>query len=134
MSERRTKYNARVTRYAGRLYHSKLEADVAATLALLQRAGQVRAVRPQVPYVLLERRPAVRATRTRAGRPGLRQVVLIVDFEVVRCDGRVVCLDAKGVETSTFRLKARLWAERYPTVPLVVVRSVDEVARAVEEG
>ena len=51
------------------------------------------------------------------------------DFEVELPDGTLECRDFKGVQTEAFRIKARVWAVVYPTVPLVVVDAAGTARR-----
>lgn len=51
-TQRRGKFNAQRTEYAGRKYDSKHEASVAAELDLLLRAGEIKEIRPQYTFEL----------------------------------------------------------------------------------
>ncbi len=48
------------------------------------------------------------------------------DFLVWGTDG-LQAVDVKGMATPAFRLKAKLWKARYPTIPLVLVHQGEEV-------
>ena len=59
-------------------------------------------------------------------------------FAYNQSDGRLTCSpgclechDFKGVETPVFRLKAKLFRDRYPTVPLRLIRAGEDTGGAV---
>jgi len=123
-----SKYGAKSTIYAGHKYPSKLEAEVAMVLDNLRVPNT-----KQVPIVLRPKIKAVRATKTRAEKPGLRAVTYVADFvvyppsELVRSPRfTALIIEAKGVFTSTARLKLRLLAEFCPEYEVSIVRSPDE--------
>lgn len=92
---RQSKYRNVRTAYAGKVYDSKREAQRAAELDLLIKAGEIAGKLEQVPFAL----------------PG--GVVYRADFVVLRNDGTWYAEDAKGVRTKEYKIKARLFAERY---------------------
>ena len=92
---RQSKYRNVRTAYAGKVYDSKREAQRAAELDLLIKAGEIAGKLEQVPFAL----------------PG--GVVYRADFVVLRNDGTWYVEDAKGVRTKEYKIKARLFAERY---------------------
>ena len=48
------------------------------------------------------------------------------DFELLDVGGRVTEVhDFKGVQTAVFKVKARLFRQRYPETPLVLVTKAD---------
>ena len=85
-------------------YDSKSEANRAATLELLRKAGEVRWWLRQV--------------TVRLGCPENRYRV---DFVVCLKDGRVHAEDVKAIETREFRRQKGLW-KAYGPFPLHVVR------------
>jgi hypothetical protein len=100
------------TAYNGQVYDSRGEAEYAQHLDLLQAAGAIRGWRRGRPWPLV---------------PG---VTLRPDFEVELLDGTLQARDFKGVTTEAFRIKARVWAVVYPSVPLLVVRADGSERRA----
>jgi hypothetical protein len=88
-ADRGRKFGNRRTEYAGRVYDSKLEAQYAADLDLMKRAGDLRGVIPQVSL-------PVPGTRAR----------LVVDFLLVLQDGRVKFQDVKAAGGATI---TRAW-------------------------
>jgi hypothetical protein len=99
--------------FLGRLYASRLEARTAAWLALLVRAGQVRAWDPQ-PAALELRVNGVLVCRYRP------------DFLVHFVDGRLEHWECKGWMTPSARMKLKLVAALgiRPEVRLVVERDL----------
>lgn len=75
-------------------YASKREADRAAELDMLQKAGEIAGYAKQVPFLL-------------AG--GIKYYA---DFVVLYFDGYYEIEDAKGVRTDVYKLKKRLMAEK----------------------
>ena len=76
-------------------YASTHEADVAASLAALERSGAITNLREQVGFILVP------------GDGKLRPISYIADF-VWDEDGREVVGDAKGFKTPVYRLKKRM--------------------------
>jgi hypothetical protein len=81
-------------------YASKYEAKVAADLEVLERAGKIRDLRKQVPFILI---PA---------NGKLRAVKYVADFVYYDNEGLYTMhvVDAKGFKTPVYRLKKRLFA------------------------
>ena len=79
-----------------REFASRYEADVATNLAALERAGQIRELRFQVPMILVE------------GNGKIRPIKYIADFTYIDLDGRKHWIDAKGCKTPMYRLKRKL--------------------------
>lgn len=104
---RRSKYGNRRTEYGGRTYDSALEAGCAAHLDALARLGFVVGWVAQPRY------------RLAAG------VVYVADFSVSYSHGAPRVLDAKGVLTSVFKIKRKLFEGQYG--PLDVVRRWQEI-------
>ncbi|WP_339234660.1 DUF1064 domain-containing protein [Paenibacillus sp. FSL R5-0517] len=49
------------------------------------------------------------------------KITYIADFLVTELDDRQRVVDIKGVETSTFRVKLRLFQAKYPTLPIDIL-------------
>jgi hypothetical protein len=96
----RNKYGAKKTFYDGITFDSRGEAMRWADLKLLERAGEIKHLQRQVPYVL-----------TAHGKPICK---LIVDFTYME-KGRLVDEDFKSDATTTpvFKLKAKMFAAQY---------------------
>lgn len=112
---KKTKFRSRtVVDGDGVVYESALERDVAANLEMRRQLGEI-AKWTWAPRFLIEQDPATPNTLV-TYRP---------DFIVWPLDNQPwYVIDAKGVRTATFNVKARLWKVRYPDHPLMLVRRV----------
>ena len=95
-----SKYHAQKTTVDGITFDSKKEAMRYQELRLLERAGEIKNLQLQVPYVLIEKSKHGRAIK------------YIADF-VYEKKGQTVVEDCKGFRTDTYKLKKRLLAEKY---------------------
>jgi hypothetical protein len=111
---RAKKYRNVPTVVDGIRFDSKAEAARWTTLKLCDRAGIISNLCRQPRYTLSD------AYTDRDGKKH-RAVVYVADFSYTK-DGETIVEDVKGVETAVFRLKARLFREKYPNLKLVVVR------------
>ena len=93
--EKKHKYNAKKTEFNGKKYPSQHEANRAAELQLLLKAGEIVNVIEQVPFKLSE------------------TITYIADFVILNKDGTYIVEDAKGVMTDVYKLKKRLFREKY---------------------
>lgn len=115
-----SKYRSRKVHRNGTVYDSRAEARRGAELALLERAGEIRNLRRQVPYELV---PAQREPDTigalgavHAGRVIEKAVGYVADFvyEERIADGwREVVEDVKGFKTHDYIIKRKLMLWRY---------------------
>lgn len=96
MKRHRHKFGAVATMRDGMRFDSKLEARVYDRLRLAQEAGEVVFFLRQVPFHM----------------PG--GVRLVVDFQVFWANERVSFIDAKGMETESFKAKRRIVEATYP--------------------
>ena len=96
---RQHKYGAKKT---GDGFPSKLEAAVYQMLCLREKAGEITNIR---------RQQVVRLSRA--------QINYKVDFSYDIPDGSTIYVEAKGMPTPEWKLKARLW-EHYGPAPLEV--------------
>lgn len=103
----RSKYRNRPCRAHGRFWASQRELAVYRELLALQQAGQVSVITCQPRYEL---------------HPRPERIVYVPDFVVRYTDGQVEVIDVKGMETPVFKLKAKLFRTKYPTLPLRIVR------------
>lgn len=97
----RMKYHNRKAVYNGIKFDSIRERDRYCELLLLQRSGEIRDLKLQVPFVLIEK------------QPGERAVKYIADFTYLDRNGDLVVEDAKGVRTDAYRIKRKLMLERH---------------------
>lgn len=92
---KRSKYGNKRTLYQGVVYDSQKEASRAVELDLLKQAGEVLC---WVPHVLF---------------PLAKGVKYECDFVIVWHDWSVTIEDVKGVRTKEYRIKAKLFHEKY---------------------
>ena len=107
-SKRRSKYNAVPTTYNGVVYASKKEAAFAQELDLKLKAGEVDYILRQVPFDL------------GAG------IIYRADFVTItkytqQYHWNVVVYEVKGMETPAWKLKHKLFKDKYPLIQLEVV-------------
>ena len=100
---------------AARSFDSKGEADRAAHLRLLERAGEISGLQFQVTFRLTDAEIGYRA-----------------DYVYVE-RGRTVAEDFKGVETERFKIICRLWAHYGPCLLRVTARARRGGFRVVRE-
>ena len=106
---RRNKHNAKPTIYRGQRYDSQGEARYARDLDLLLAAGKIASWCRPKPIMLIN------------GPTRDRRVTYKPDFFVVDNGGKEEWIDVKGMVTQAFRIKALLWADKYPERRLRVV-------------
>jgi hypothetical protein len=85
----------------GQRFDSKAERDRWLQLRMLERAGEIRNLRRQVKYVLIEKQE-----RPSGGIE--RECSYVADFVYLRHAGQHVVEDVKGAETPEFRIKRKL--------------------------
>jgi hypothetical protein len=105
----RNKYHARKTLFGGRMYDSHAEADRAAELELLEKAGEITDLEKQ-PRILLH---AGIYYKPDFSYHELRPYLGYSVGEVQQA-GPTIYEDVKGVMTRAFALKLRLWREHGP--------------------
>lgn len=119
------KFGNRVTERDGYSFASRLEAAVYQELKLLERAGEIRDLKCQVTVYLSE-----------------AKIKMIPDFSYVKLGtGELVYVEAKGIETATYRLKRNLWKIYGPGTLIVykgawrcpIIREIIEPKREAHE-
>lgn len=95
-----SKYKAQKCVVDGIKFDSRKEAARYCELRLLERTGEIRNLRLQVPYVLIP--------KSRYGR----EIKYIADFVYFEND-EIIIEDVKGVRTAIYKLKKRMMAEKY---------------------
>ncbi len=96
------KYNLDIK---GITFDSQMEGNYYQELLSLQREGTVSEIECQ-PKFILQDKP---------------KIVYIADFRVTFTNGEIVIVDVKGVETSTFRVKKRMFEAKFPEYRLQVI-------------
>ena len=104
-SSMRNKYKNIKTEYNGQLYDSKLEANIAGELWLLQKAGIVSEVERQKVFELL---------------PKPNRITYRADFFVFFTNGTQEVWEAKGYWTPTAKLKIKLLKHFYPELKVII--------------
>lgn len=94
------KYHNSKTVIDGIRFDSKKEAKRYLELKIFEKAGAIKDLRRQVPYVLIN--------KSRYGR-AIKYVADFVYYE----DNKLVVEDVKGVRTPVYKLKKRIMAEVY---------------------
>lgn len=102
IADSKNKYNAKKTTVDGVTFDSTREAERYCELKLLQKAGQIRDLQWQVPFVLFN--------KDAYGR----KLVYKADF-VYRQKDEIVVEDvkSKATKTAVYKLKKRIVAEKY---------------------
>ena len=106
MVQRRSKYRNRKTEVDGIQFDSKLEAQRYKQLKLMERAGEISDLQLQHTFILLG------GYRNGNGR-SIRPITYVCDFKYQDADGRSVVEDVKGMKTDVYRIKKKLFEERY---------------------
>ena len=104
--KRSQKYGNSKVEDGGRTFDSKAEHKRWQYLAMLEKAGEIKDLRCQVPFELI---PAQVAPDGRKIRP----TVYLADFVYRTSDGIEVVEDVKGAVTPEFRLKRKLMLWRH---------------------
>ena len=107
------KYSNKFTRYGGRSYHSKLEADYAAQLDLMLKAGEILSWEPQPTYHLRVN--------------GQLICKILPDFHVVTKHGQEEIHETKSWATRTkdWHIKWKLLQALYPEFKYKVIMRGD---------
>lgn len=103
----RSKYHAKKTCVDGITFDSRREADRYLVLKSMEEDGAIEDLRRQVRYELV---PAFDVDGKH-----YRPVYYVADFVYVE-DGKEIVEDVKGMRTDVYRLKSKLFAQRYDKV------------------
>ena len=97
------KFRAKKTSLNGIVFDSKAEARRYGDLWLMEKAGNIKDLKLQVPYILA---PSVKFSSSPRAKPALKY---LADFTYTEADtGRYVVEDCKGVLTEGFQIKRHL--------------------------
>ncbi len=110
----RSKYGNVKTEVNGIVFDSKAEAARYRELRLLERAGHITQLYLQPVYELQE-------AFTDNQNKRQQRITYIGDFFYYEGE-QAVLEDVKGRETEVFRIKAKLFKKRYPSIKFVIVR------------
>lgn len=99
------KYHNKKTMFDGIKFDSKKESQYYAILKVLEKAGKIRDLRLQVPFVLIE--------TFRVGDRTYRKTKYIADFTYFDDKDKLHVIDVKGFRTKEYELKKKLMAWKY---------------------
>ena len=114
-----SKYNARKTTLFGYTFDSKAEANRYLVLRSREEQGDIRNLRVHPKFVIVDGFTDNRGKR-------IRPTYYVADFEYLDNDGNTICEDVKGgraTQTALFRLKAKLFKQRYSDIVFRVVEA-----------
>ena len=109
-----SKYRSKKVKVDGIPFDSKLEARRYKELKLLERAGRIKDLELQPKFELI---PTVRWK----GKT-LRVTKYIADFSYKDEKGNFIVEDVKGFETDVYKLKRKLFLQRYPEIDFREIR------------
>ncbi|MDR3563413.1 MAG: DUF1064 domain-containing protein [Negativicutes bacterium] len=112
--KKQAKYHNEKINLDGLVFDSKKEAAKYAELLLLKRAGIVAEFKHHPrPFVLKE------GYRCQQTKRWIRPITYTPDFWVKYADGHEVWIDTKGYRTEVYRIKLKLFLERYPELEFI---------------
>lgn len=106
------KYRNKKTQVDMYVFDSVLEARRYKQLALLERAGEIKNLKLQVPFLLQE--------SFRKNGKTYRKIEYIADF-VYEEKGQTIIEDTKGIKTDVFKIKQKLFEYKYPDLSLKII-------------
>lgn len=106
------KYRNKKTQVDMYVFDSVLEARRYKQLTLLERAGEIKNLKLQVPFLLQE--------SFRKNGKTYRKIEYIADF-VYEEKGKTIVEDTKGMKTDVFKIKQKLFEYKYPNLSLKIV-------------
>ena len=96
------------------IFDSILEAKRYRQLALLERAGKIKDLQLQVPFLLQE--------SFRKNGKTYRKIEYIADFVYrIVANNKMVVEDTKGIKTDVFKIKQKLFEYKYPDLELKII-------------
>ena len=107
------KYKNKKTQVDMYVFDSVLEAKRYKQLALLERAGEIKNLKLQVPFLLQE--------SFRKNGKTYRKIEYIADFKYIE-NGKIIVEDVKGIQTDVFKLKHKLFEKKYPDLELRIIK------------
>ena len=105
----KSKYNAKKIKVDGISFASKKEADYYVTLKLLTKSKEIKGFCMQARFVISD------------GTEENKAIEYVTDFIVFENDGTYKIIDTKGIQTDVFKLKMKLFKEKYPGLYMVLV-------------
>lgn len=102
---KQNKYKNKKVIYNGIKFDSKKEMDYYIKLKMLEKAGKIKDLRLQVPFIVLE--------TFRLNDKTYKKTKYIADFVYSDEEGKYHVVDTKGVRTDVYKLKKKLMAWKY---------------------
>lgn len=115
MFRRFSKYNAKKVEVDGIKFDSKVEAEYYLHLKEMQEKKEIQGFERQVKMTLQD------SFYLEGVKGKIRAITYVVDFKVTENDGSITYIDVKGIETDVFKMKRKMFMNRYRT-PLVTVK------------
>lgn len=104
--EKKSKYHARKVKVDGICFDSQKEADYYYNLKVLLNAGAIKGFCRQCEFVLQE------------GNEDTQPIRYYADFIVFKNDGTTEIVDTKGIQTDVFKLKFKMFKNKFPGLKL----------------
>lgn len=102
---KQNKYKNKKVIYNGIKFDSKKEMNYYIKLKTLEKAGKIKDLRLQVPFIVLE--------TFRLNDKTYKKTKYIADFIYCDKEGKYHVVDTKGVRTDVYKLKKKLMAWKY---------------------
>ena len=102
---KQNKYKNKKVVYNGIKFDSKKEMNYYIKLNMLEKAGKIKDLRLQVPFVVLE--------TFKLNDKTYKKTKYIADFTYYDKEGKYHVVDTKGVRTDVYKLKKKLMAWKY---------------------
>lgn len=115
MFRRFSKYNAKKVEVDGIKFDSKVEAEYYLHLKEQVDTGEIQGFERQVKMTLQD------SFYLEGVKGKIRAITYVVDFKITEKDGSITYIDVKGIETDVFKMKRKMFMNRYRT-PLVTVK------------
>lgn len=99
------KYHAKKIKIDGIQFDSKSESERYSELLILQKAGVIK-------NLVLQPKFELQASFKYQGK-AQRAIYYIADFQYETKDGKIIVEDVKGMETTEFKIKKKMFLKRY---------------------
>ena len=106
------KYKNKQIRVDMYVFDSVLEAKRYKQLKLLERAKAIKNLKLQVPFLLQD-------SFKKNGKT-YRKIEYVADF-VYEENGKIIVEDTKGVKTEVFKIKQKLFEQKYPDLTIKII-------------
>ena len=116
-SLKQNKYSNNKVQIGRYVFDSTLEGKRYKQLALMEKAGTIKNLRLQVPFLLQD-------SFKKNGKT-YKAIKYIADF-VYEENGKVIIEDTKGIKTDVFKIKQKMFEYKYPELTIKIVTK-DEI-------